>query len=106
MRTVLTVSTGVLLRRNDDLQCVNFPNLETLDGHLGVYAHDNAKLRMISFPKLTTITANTEFDDYNGINWFNNALLEEIDLSSLTYIAANRNQTFSNNPLLHTVRVR
>ena len=105
------VSTGLLFRHNDDLECVNFPNLEMLDGHLGIYAHDNAKLRTITLPELTHITANLPEgfapNAAVGLVWYDNPLLEEIDLSSLTFVEANREKMeFNDNPLLHTVWIK
>lgn len=65
-----TDTTGWLVRHNDELECLSFPNLVTLDGVLGLYIQSNENLKIVSAPKLTTIIANRP-SGANGIVWYN-----------------------------------
>jgi len=101
----LTEATGWWIHQNNDLKCVSLPELQTLDGALGFNVNLNPNLKMFSAPKVESITANRSDGNPNGFVFYGNAVLEVIDVSSLTHLEHNRPYLISDNPALHTILV-
>jgi hypothetical protein len=81
------------------------PELQTLDGALGLYVHRNSNLKTFSAPNVESITANRSDGGHNGFVFRENAVLEVIDVSSLTHLEHNGPYRISDNPALHTIFV-
>lgn len=73
--------TGWLFRFSQMLECVTFPELKTIDGHLGLYIQSNDNLKYFGMPKLKSIRANRAINYPCGVVNTGNPSLEVLDLS-------------------------